>query len=430
MFKMSYAPQSTWTKVEPLGIEMHARAWFGPRTDRSPIVMVHGLGLSSRSTVPLGRRLAARGYDVLAPDMPGFGKSPKPAGAKQPAGPNVREQADQLLMWMDACGISRATLFGNSVGSQVVTDLAVRFPHRVDRLILKGPAPDPKYRNFPTQYARAMINMPYEAPSFNAVLQLEYSSGGMVRMVQHGIRTVDDRIETKLPHVQARTLVIRGENDKALSQEWAEEVARLLPDSRMAVIHGAAHNVQYTAPEVTARLMDQFLHGRLDDAATRSDNAVPRLDPTKRNDPLAPPKPLSSLAHGIGDVVASALYFILPRLVRSGPRTRQLMTMTGAVGTTLSLCTDYECGVVKKVPLPVHLNADVGIGLKLMIIPATLLRGEPLPGRLAMAAMGAFELLSVATTRIPTGPARLVPVARPARLQEALNEANALAAAT
>ena len=68
-------------------------------------MLVHGLALSSRYMVPLGRRLAARGYDVLAPDLPGFGRTRKPAGSGWPGGPNVREQADQLLAWMDACGI-------------------------------------------------------------------------------------------------------------------------------------------------------------------------------------------------------------------------------------------------------------------------------------------------------------------------------------
>ena len=424
-----HAPRSVWTKVDELGVAVHTRGWFGGNVadGRPPFVLVHGLALSSRYMIPLGRRLAAMGYDVLAPDLPGFGRTPRPARARWPAAPNVREQADQLLMWMDACGIRRAVLFGDSVGSQVVVDLAARFPDRVDRLVLKGPTPDPRNRNPVKQYARVLANMPFEAPSLNPLYQVELASAGLPRMVRQLRRTVDDPIETKLPDVRAPALVLRGRYDRTLSQSWAEEFTRLLPNGRLVIIDGAAHNVHYTAAAVTARLIGDFLDGRLDGAADgRSagaggdggDEVVPRL--AARNDPLAPPKPLSTRAHGVLDWIAGALYFSLPRLVRSGPRTRRLMTSVGNAGHVLSLCTDYESGVVRKVPMAVHLNFDMFTGLELLTASATLLRGEPLPGRCAVAAMGVFELVTVAATRLPTGPARLVPLGRPVRA-DALN---------
>src|SRR5215217_647908 len=72
-------PAHTWTDVPTLGCRVHARTWAGsPGEQRAPVVLVHGLGLSSRYLAPLGRRLAALGHRVLAPDLPGFGRSPKP----------------------------------------------------------------------------------------------------------------------------------------------------------------------------------------------------------------------------------------------------------------------------------------------------------------------------------------------------------------
>ena len=130
------------------GVSLHARTWRGKaEPGRLPAVLVHGLGLSSRYLIPLGRRLGALGYDGLAPDLPGFGRSPRPAGTSWPAAPNVREQTEQLLAWMDAAGIDRAVLFGNSMGVQVAVELAVRHPERVASLILEGPTPDPVYRS-------------------------------------------------------------------------------------------------------------------------------------------------------------------------------------------------------------------------------------------------------------------------------------------
>jgi pimeloyl-ACP methyl ester carboxylesterase len=244
------APHSTWTEVTSLGISVHARTWSGgpqPR-GRSPIVLVHGLGLSSRYMIPLGQRLAMLGYDVLAPDLPGFGRTSRPAGSTWPAGPDVREQTDQLLAWMDACGIRRAVLFGNSVGVQVIVELAARFPDRVDRLVLAGPTPDPKYRSPGKQYSRVVMNMPFEAPSLNPLFQVEYASAGIPRMVQQLRRTVGDPIENRLPYVKAPALVVRGRYDQTMSQPWAEEFTRMLPDAKLVVVEQAAHNVHYTAP--------------------------------------------------------------------------------------------------------------------------------------------------------------------------------------
>ena len=76
-------PRITWTEVPSLGISVHARTWSGGPQARgsSPVVLVHGLGLSSRYMIPLGQRLAMLGYDALAPDLPGFGRTPRPAGS-------------------------------------------------------------------------------------------------------------------------------------------------------------------------------------------------------------------------------------------------------------------------------------------------------------------------------------------------------------
>jgi pimeloyl-ACP methyl ester carboxylesterase len=405
------APHSTWTEVTSLGISVHARTWSGgpqPR-GRSPIVLVHGLGLSSRYMIPLGQRLAMLGYDVLAPDLPGFGRTPRPAGSTWPAGPNVREQTDQLLAWMDACGIRRAVLFGNSVGVQVIVELAARFPDRVDRLVLTGPTPDPKYRSPGKQYSRVVMNMPFEAPSLNPLFQVEYASAGIPRMVQQLRRTVDDPIENRLPSVKAPALVVRGRYDQTMSQPWAEEFTRLLPDAKLVVVEQAAHNVHYTAPHVMVRLIDSFLEGELDGSAAGDNHAVVP-GPDHGEDPLAPVQPISTRTRGVLDYLAAAMCLTLPRAVDCGPRTRQVLTMAGASGTALSLFTDYEYGAFRKIPMTVRANLDASTGVELLLVAATRLRDEPAAGRWAVAALGALHLFAAAATRKPMGPAHLVSV--------------------
>ncbi len=83
-----------------------------------PVILIHGLGASSRYMVPAALCLAADVH-VYALDLPGFGQSDKPPHAL-----NVSELSDALDAWMRVEGIERAALVGHSLGCLVVTDFA------------------------------------------------------------------------------------------------------------------------------------------------------------------------------------------------------------------------------------------------------------------------------------------------------------------
>jgi pimeloyl-ACP methyl ester carboxylesterase len=404
------APERIWTDVPALGTRVHSRSWrSGGTGDRVPVVLLHGLGLSSRYLVPLGRRLAALGHDVVAPDLPGFGRSPRDPRLRRPGGPDVATQTGQLLAWLDAVGIPRASFFGNSIGSQVAVELAVRRPERVDRLVLSGPTPDPRYRRPWKQYPQVLRNMVFEVPTLQALFQVEYASTGVARMVQQLVRSADDPVEQRLPGVVAPALVLRGRHDRTLTQEWAEQYTRLLPDGRLVVVEGAAHNAHYSAPDVSARLVAAFLAGELDGPQPAGHDVVPRSQP---GDPLAPRRPLPARVHAALDLVTTVLLLTVPWTRDWGPRTRVLLAAFGAGGLADTLVTDHPAGLVRWLPLPVHLNLEAAGGMQLLTAAATWLRGEPTAGRWAVAAQGVHELLRAGASQAPAGPARLVPVAR------------------
>src|SRR4051812_3167285 len=121
-----------WVDVN--GLAMFARVSSGPVPATAPtVVMVHGLIVSSRYMIPTAKRLAAF-CRVYVPDLPGYGHSDEP-----PCFLDVPGLADALARWMDAVGLPRAVLLGNSFGCQIVVDFAARYPERVDRAILVGP---------------------------------------------------------------------------------------------------------------------------------------------------------------------------------------------------------------------------------------------------------------------------------------------------
>jgi pimeloyl-ACP methyl ester carboxylesterase len=101
---------------------------------RPAIVFVHGAGNDHSVWALQSRYFAHHGWNMLAVDLPGHGKSGGIALL------SVESIADWIHGLLDAAGIARATLVGHSLGSLAALDCAARFPERVEKLVLLGPA--------------------------------------------------------------------------------------------------------------------------------------------------------------------------------------------------------------------------------------------------------------------------------------------------
>ncbi|MDT4955050.1 MAG: hypothetical protein QOJ02_3188 [Acidobacteriota bacterium] len=243
--------ESAWTKVG--GLRLHSRISVNSaEMNLPPLILVHGLGVSSRYMIPLAERLASH-RRVYALDLPGFGRSGRP---RRPL--NITELADALADWMRETGLDGASLLANSIGCQVVVDLAIRRPELVGRIILVSPTVDRQARTVVRQFFRLLLDIPREPLRLPFIALLDYAQAGFGRAAQTFGYALQDLIEDKLPHVSQPTLVVRGERDPIVSQAWVEEVHGLLPESSLVVIAGAAHGVNYNSPEELARVVLDF----------------------------------------------------------------------------------------------------------------------------------------------------------------------------
>jgi pimeloyl-ACP methyl ester carboxylesterase len=100
-----------------------------------PAIAIHGLGATKASFLATVAALAPR-FRVIAIDLPGFGDSDKPVGAPYDA----RYFATSVVQLLDALGLERAHLIGNSLGGRVALEAALRDPERVDRMALLAPS--------------------------------------------------------------------------------------------------------------------------------------------------------------------------------------------------------------------------------------------------------------------------------------------------
>lgn len=219
----------------------------------SAMVLVHGLAVSSRYMVPTAVRLASY-YSVYTPDLPGFGRSVKPAHIL-----SVSELADALMGWMQAIGLSSATFLGNSMGCQIIVNAALRYPERVQRAILVGPTMDPQARTMHRAGARLLLDGLREPLHFLPVLVREYGHAGLRRTIGTLQHAFADRMEERLPLMCMPTLVVRGSRDPIVSQQWVEQVHHLLPNSQLITVPGAAHAVNYNSPQALTHITRRFL---------------------------------------------------------------------------------------------------------------------------------------------------------------------------
>ena len=126
--------------TSPGGMDLLERSWAAPSPARGTILLVHGLGEHSGRYEHVGDHLAAAGFDVVAPDLRGFGSS----GGRRAYVARYSDYLDDLAPCaarLGATGIP-LILYGHSLGGLVALLYALGDHPRPDLLILSAPALD------------------------------------------------------------------------------------------------------------------------------------------------------------------------------------------------------------------------------------------------------------------------------------------------
>lgn len=251
---MDDALQHRWVCVGEHRI--FTRVWMrlapATRPHLGPVVLVHGLGVSSRYMIPTAIRLS-RYQRVYAPDLPGFGASSRPVHAL-----SVSDLAHVLTLWLDKVGLARAVFLGNSLGCQVLAHVAVAHPEIVAQAILVGPTMDPSAGAF-GQVGRLLCDAFAEPPSYLPLLIRDYLRAGPLRTLATFRLGLRDRTFALYPAMAMPTLIVRGARDPIAPQLWAMALAERVPHGSLAVIPGKGHAATYNAPDALVDLIHDFL---------------------------------------------------------------------------------------------------------------------------------------------------------------------------
>lgn len=236
------------------------------------LVLVHGLGLSADFWWRNGPALAAAGFRVLAPDLPGFGRTDGPVGL------GVCQQAESLAAWADALGLGPAAYVGHSVSCQVNLEMAAARPDLVTALVLAAPTGDPRSFRHARQ-AWGFFNDFYREPlALFPWVVTPYLYAGFVRWVRTWWLAGSHDAMAAAEKVCVPGLVVLGRRDPVVHRSFADALARTLPRGRVVVLARAAHAVVFDAWDDFNREVAGFLREVLppDGAAAEAPPPVER----------------------------------------------------------------------------------------------------------------------------------------------------------
>jgi pimeloyl-ACP methyl ester carboxylesterase len=245
------------------------------------VVLIHGSGPGVTSYANWRNVLPALGEDfhVIAPDMVGFGYSDRPTDVKY----GLDTWADQTVGVMDALGIEKAHLVGNSFGGGIALRIATQHPDRVGKLVLMGSMgvefPITEGLDAVWGYDGTLEGMKKVMGYFAYNKELTGEELAQVRYegaTQPGFQeafssmfpaprqrwveamTVPEKEVSALPH---RTLVVHGREDAVIPLANSYKLEELLDNADLAVFSHCGHWSMIERKDDFNRLVRDFFQG-------------------------------------------------------------------------------------------------------------------------------------------------------------------------
>jgi pimeloyl-ACP methyl ester carboxylesterase len=237
----------------------------GKEFEPSPptIVLLHGAGFDHTTWALHSRWFAHHGYGVLAPDLPGHGRS---IGAPIPT---IAGMADWTAALLEAAGAARARLVGHSMGSLIAIETAARHPARVSALSLIGTAavmtvgPDLlKAAEANDHSAIDMVSiwgLGFQAELGGSLAPGLWMHSGAQRVLEQcrpGVLFNDlaacnayQNALAAAAQITVPATLILGERDMMTPAKAGKALAAALPNSRTVVLRGAGHMMMVEQPD-------------------------------------------------------------------------------------------------------------------------------------------------------------------------------------
>jgi len=247
----------------------------GPQT----VVLIHGSGpgVSAWANWRLTLPALAERFRVVAPDIPGFGYTERPEGARY----DLENWTQHLLGFLDALGLENVCLVGNSFGGALALSMTTTRPERVSKLVLMGSV------GVPFQITPGLDKVWGFEPSLDNMRELfevfaydqsrmtdELAESRLRAATRPGVQeafssmfpaprqqgvdglTVDEDL---IAGIDKPTLVIHGRDDQVIPLENSLRLTTLIGPSQLHVFGQCGHWVQIEHADAFNRIVEDFL---------------------------------------------------------------------------------------------------------------------------------------------------------------------------
>jgi pimeloyl-ACP methyl ester carboxylesterase len=247
-----------------------------------PVVMLHGSGPGVSAMANWQHNIGAlsQRFRVLAPDIVGFGATERPDGVIY----SLRTWTDHIWAFLDAHGIERAAIVGNSLGGRIALQMATDSPDRITKMVLMGApgvgmtpteglaalrAYQPSHdamrdllRNYfavdPTMITDDLVAIRYEASVANGAYDA-------YRAMFFDPRHAGSELGITAAQVRAiatPALLVHGREDKVVPMQVSVTMLGLLPNADLHVFSACGHWTQIERADEFSALVADYLARR------------------------------------------------------------------------------------------------------------------------------------------------------------------------
>jgi pimeloyl-ACP methyl ester carboxylesterase len=234
------------------------------------VLFLHAAG-GAGTWLPFHGMLAARGFEVIAPDHPGFGKSDE-----FPEVEAIDDLVFHYLDVLDALGLDRPHVVGGSFGGWIAAELALYLPQRVASLTLLSAAglrlpehpvtdlflvpparlPETLFHNPPPP---APVPPPGTPLDLDAIIAAYREATALARFAWVPFMS-DPKLERRLHRIAAPTLVVAPSDDRVIPVEHARRYAERIPNATYSEVPDCGHAMYFEQPEEFTSRVAAFLN--------------------------------------------------------------------------------------------------------------------------------------------------------------------------
>ena len=231
----------------------------------APLLMIMGLSFSRRDWGEQFTELLARNYQLILFDNRDAGLTSR---SNRPY--SIADMADDAAGLLDALNITKTHVFGVSMGGAISQEFALKYPHKLDKLILGctmaggtcsqlGDISGVMNGNLSELlFTPTFIqNNRQELTEFLSKTTLLHSQGNALQRQMQAFATHDTC--DRLTYISASTLILTGDKDIAIPRSNSDFLTAKIPNAKLEIIADAAHGFSYSHSEITADKIHQFL---------------------------------------------------------------------------------------------------------------------------------------------------------------------------